>query len=82
MFLASDRAHITVGMVGRKRGIVMQGGQGGMGSHKHGISGIPTHSPRYRHFMKREAELNDKKDRSRIMNPVNNVSELFKKKEK
>ena len=60
----------------------MQQGQGGMGSHKHYISGVATQSPRYRHNMKREAELNERKDRSRIRDPETSVTELFKKKGK
>ena len=55
-------------------------GRGGMGSHKHGTLGIATQSPRYRHNMRREAELNEIKDRSRIHEPVSNVTELFKRK--
>lgn len=41
-----------------------QQGRGGMGSHKHGVSGHPTKSPRLRHWLKRWAEQsNDRKRR-------------------
>jgi hypothetical protein len=40
----------------------MQQGRGGMGTHKHGISGYPTRSPRYK-FMQTMA---DNRDRERF----------------
>jgi len=36
-------------------------GRGGMGSHKHGISGIAGKSPKARHEMKRYAESQERK---------------------
>ena len=40
-----------------------QKGRGGMGSRKHGKSGIAPKSPRLRHQMKREAEQNERSAR-------------------
>jgi len=34
---------------------VMQQGRGGMGSHKHGVSGRPPRSPRYKFMQQLEA---------------------------
>lgn len=56
----------------------MTDGKSGVGSHKHGTSGKAPHSPRFKHKMKREAEADEKKDRSRIKDPVQSVKELFK----
>lgn len=52
-------------------------GRGGMGSHKHGISGHSPKSPKLRHNIKLEAERSEVKDRSRIKDPKASVSELF-----
>lgn len=38
-------------------------GRGGMGSRKHGKSGIAPKSPKVRHSMKMEAERNERKPR-------------------
>ncbi len=38
-----------------------QKGRGGMGSRKHGKSGVAPKSPRLRHQMKLEAERNERK---------------------
>ena len=46
-----------------KRDIVMQQGRGGIGSHKHGISGYAPHSPRYK-FMQ-QLETNKQKPHKR-----------------
>ncbi|MGI9277250.1 MAG: hypothetical protein ACR2PT_20695 [Endozoicomonas sp.] len=40
-----------------------QTGRGGMGSHKHGVSGRSQKSPRLRHHMKLEAERDCRKAR-------------------
>jgi len=53
-----------------------QQGRGGMGSHKHGVSGHTTKSPRMRHWMKQEAEKQVAK-RVRIINPVSSMKELM-----
>lgn len=57
-----------------------QSGRGGMGSHKHGVSGYATKSPRARFLERMEAErTSDKKDRSRITDPKEKVGDLFKR---
>jgi hypothetical protein len=43
----------------------MQKGRGGMGSHKHGISGTPGKSPRLRLWMDMMARRQEVKDRRR-----------------
>jgi hypothetical protein len=53
------------------------GGQKGFGMTKHGRSGHPTRSPRFRFLQKLEAQKNDRKDRSRIKDPKQSVEELF-----
>lgn len=55
----------------------MQSGRSGMGSHKHGISGHATKSPKFRHQQKREAEANERKPRKTKM--YNSVKEAFEK---
>lgn len=40
-------------------------GRGGMGSHKHGVSGTAPKSPRLRHALKREAEKQERKRKNR-----------------
>ena len=55
----------------------MHQARGGMGSRKHGKHGISGKSPRFRHAMKREAEKNERKQRSRIRDPKSSVRELF-----
>jgi hypothetical protein len=55
----------------------LQQGRGGMGSHKHGVSGHATKSPRFRNWMQREAEKANIK-RVRITKPANSVRELLK----
>ncbi len=52
-------------------------GRNGMGSHKHGVSGRSGKSPAMRHHLKREAEKNERKDRTRIIDPKSSVQELF-----
>lgn len=52
-------------------------GNKGMGMHKHGTSGRTGKSPKFRQAMKREAEQNERKDRSRIKDPKRTVKELF-----
>jgi len=54
-----------------------QQGRGGMGSHKHGVSGRPGKSPRLRHAMKRMAEADERKAQPSIRNPKNSVRELL-----
>jgi hypothetical protein len=56
---------------------MMQSGGGGMGNLKHRTSGHATKSPKLRHAMKREAERNQVKDRSRIQDQKSTVGELF-----
>jgi len=52
-------------------------GTKGFGMHKHGTSGRTGKSPKLRHAMKREAEQNERKDRSRIKDPKRTMKELF-----
>lgn len=54
-------------------------GRGGMGSTKHGKSGHATKSPRLRFKMKMEAEKNERKSKSGIIDPKQSVSELLNK---
>jgi hypothetical protein len=52
-----------------------------MGSHKHGTSGHATKSPRARFLEKMEVErTSDRKDKSRIKDPKEKVSDLFSEK--
>lgn len=60
----------------------MTQGRSGMGNHKHAISGHATKSPKLRAHMKREAEKDERKDRSRIKDPKSSVDELFHGKKK
>ncbi len=53
----------------------MQQGRGGMGSHKHGISGRPGKSPRLRLWERMQAEKNERKRRKSPMYPT--VREAF-----
>jgi len=54
----------------------MVSGRGGMGSHKHGISGKAPKSPNLRHKLQMDAELNDRKRKpSNCKNQ--SVQELF-----
>ena len=55
-----------------------QQGRGGMGSHKHGISGNAPKSPRARFHMRMEAEKNEIKARP-LTCLYSSVEELFKK---
>lgn len=55
----------------------MHSGRGGMGSHKHYVSGHATKSPRARFLEKMEAEKSERKDRSAIKEPKGSVKELF-----
>jgi hypothetical protein len=58
-------------------------GRGGMGSHKHGVSGRSGKSPSFRHQMKREAEKDERKDnKKKIRDPKSSVDELFHPKTK
>ena len=57
----------------------MQSGRGGMGSHKHGISGWAPHSPRLRHWMRRLAESYERRWRGGIKDPAASVRELLKR---
>jgi len=52
-----------------------QQGRGGMGSKKHGKSGIPPKSPKFRHKMKLEAER--KENKSTKARLTKSVKELF-----
>lgn len=52
-------------------------GSKGFGMHKHGTSGRTGKSPKLRQAMKREAERNERKDRSRIKDPKRTMKELF-----
>lgn len=56
----------------------MRGGEKGMGMKKHARSGRSPKSPKMRAALKREAERNEVKDRSRIADPKGAVSDLFK----
>ena len=55
--LSLTRAWLT------ERSSLMQKGRGGMGSHKHGISGHAGKSPRQRLMERVEAEKNERKAR-------------------
>lgn len=48
-----------------------------MSLHKHYVAGHASKSPRFRHALKREAEANERKDRSRLREPKSSVKELF-----
>lgn len=50
-------------------------GGGTLGSHKHGISGHATKSPRLRMAMQLEAEKNERKAKKPL--PFQNVKQLF-----
>ncbi len=55
----------------------MQQGRGGMGSHKHGVSGHATRSPRYRFMQQLEANRNQlKKPKAKL--PYRTVAEALK----
>jgi hypothetical protein len=54
-------------------------GGGDLGSRKHGKSGTPGRSPKYRHALKREAEKQVRVDKTRIKDPKQSVQELFKR---
>jgi hypothetical protein len=60
----------------------MKSGRGGMGSHKHGVSGNAGKSPRFRHLAKLEAERCEVKAKGKIIDPANSVGELFKRKKR
>lgn len=56
---------------------------GSMGSHKHGVSGTPGHSPRFRHQLQLEINRKEKDDqekrarRKQLSESKNSVVELF-----
>ena len=50
---------------------------GGGGMHKHRTSGRSGKSPALRHAMRREAECNEIKDKSRIKDSKESVREVF-----
>ena len=54
-----------------------QQARGGMGSHKHGVSGRSGKSPRFRHWLKRETERQEHRKKAPIKNPKATVKELF-----
>ncbi len=58
----------------------MHHGRGGMGSHKHYVSGRAGKSPKQRHALKRQAEAQVVKDKSRIKDPKKSIKDLFHKK--
>lgn len=66
--------------------MTLQTGRGGIGSHKHGVSGVAGRSPRHRHSVLREATQADEKDarrkrkRSMIHEPAASVRELLSRK--
>jgi hypothetical protein len=64
----------------RKSGQSMskQSGRGGMGSHKHGISGKAPRSPRYK-FMQ-TLEANRQPERKRRKLTATTIAEVFKRK--
>lgn len=53
-------------------------GHGGMGSHKHGVSGRATKSPRLRHWMKRVAEADERKPRRSTTKWKSTIKDLLK----
>jgi|GEM_PF-6804696 len=57
----------------------MKSGNKGMGSHKHGISGVASKSPKFR--MNREIELRKQEMERKRTKPetVGSIRELFKK---
>jgi len=57
----------------------MKSGSSKIGSHKHTTSGHSPKSPRFCHQAKREAERNSIKNKSKIKDPKQSVSELFRK---
>jgi hypothetical protein len=56
----------------------MQQGRGGMGSRKHGTSGVAPKSPGMRHRMKLDAEKNERKAKRPL--PHKSIRELFREK--
>jgi hypothetical protein len=55
----------------------MQQGRGGMGSHKHGVSGRAPKSPKLRHRMKLDAERQDRKAKPSACT-ASSIAELMK----
>lgn len=55
---------------------MMISGRGGMGSHKHGISGKAPRSPRYKHNA--QIEANKVKPRRRLKLAFSSVTEAMK----
>ena len=55
----------------------MQEGRGGMGNHKHGVSGHTPKSPKLRLKLKMEAEKNERKPRKSITK-FGTFQDLFK----
>jgi hypothetical protein len=59
----------------------MQQGRGGMGSHKHGVSGRAPRSPRYKFMQTLEDNKRRAEERKRKIKPrmVSSIEELFEK---
>jgi hypothetical protein len=55
----------------------MQVGRGGMGSHKHGVSGTPGKSPKLRMAQRLAAERDERKAKPKPM--ARSLAELFAK---
>ena len=60
----------------------MQQARGGMGSHKHGTSGRPPRSPRYKFLQQLEANREAEQRRPRTELKYSTPSEAFKHKGK
>jgi hypothetical protein len=56
----------------------MQVGRGGMGSHKHGVSGTPGRSPRFKHNTLIEAQKAEKTKRRKNEKLYKTASEAIK----
>jgi hypothetical protein len=75
----------STGREGRQRGMSQQRGRGGMGSHKHGISGHSGQGASLQmtaRFLNREAEKKRKTKESKknLVEMHGNVREVFKRK--
>jgi hypothetical protein len=65
----------------RPKVAAMQQGRGGMGSHKHGVSGRAPRSPRYKFMQTLEDNRRREEERKRRLKPkmVSALAELFGK---
>lgn len=57
-------------------------GRGGMGSHKHGVSGRPGKSPKERHRLRREAEKAERRAKPTTTEWTGTVADALRPKPK